>query len=142
MQELQAKMGVSKRSASFILPLGAAMNMDATAIYLGVCTVFFAQMTGVDLTAHQYLIIIIASTIGSIGAAGFPGGGIVMMSMVLSSVGLPLEGISLILGIDRILDMLRTTVNITGDCTVTIIVDKMEGSLDEKKYYKNHIADE
>ncbi len=136
MQELHNKMGVSKQSASFILPLGASMNMDATAIYLGVCAVFFAQMTGVTLSMHQYLIIIIASTIGSIGAAGFPGGGMIMMSMVLSSVGLPLEGISLILGIDRILDMLRTAINITGDCTVTVIVDKMEGSLDQKKYYK------
>jgi Na+/H+-dicarboxylate symporter len=134
MQHLHRKIGVSKRSASFILPLGASMNMDATAIYLGATAVFFSQVMGINLTMHDYFIIVLTSTIGSIGAAGFPGGGIVMMGIVLSSVGLPVEGISLIVGIDRILDMLRTMVNITGDCTVTVIVDKMEGTFDEKVY--------
>lgn len=134
MLDLRTKMGVSKQSASFILPLGASMNMDATAIYLGICAVFFAQITGVELTLSQYLIIIATSTIGSIGAAGFPGGGMIMMGMVLSSVGLPLEGMSLLVGIDRFLDMIRTAINITGDCTVTIMVDKMDKSLDEKIY--------
>jgi Na+/H+-dicarboxylate symporter len=134
MLDLRTKMGVSKQSASFILPLGASMNMDATAIYLGICAVFFAQIIGVELTLSQYLIIIATSTIGSIGAAGFPGGGMIMMGMVLSSVGLPLEGMSLLVGIDRFLDMLRTAINITGDCTVTIMVDKMDKSLDEKIY--------
>jgi Na+/H+-dicarboxylate symporter len=134
MLDLRTKMGVSKQSASFILPLGASMNMDATAIYLGICAVFFAQITGIELTVSQYLIIIATSTIGSIGAAGFPGGGMIMMGMVLSSVGLPLEGMSLLVGIDRFLDMLRTAINITGDCTVTIMVDKMDKSLDEKIY--------
>lgn len=137
MQHLHRKIGVSKRSASFILPLGASMNMDATAIYLGATAVFFSQVMGIDLTIHDYIIIVLTSTIGSIGAAGFPGGGIVMMGIVLSSVGLPVEGISLIVGIDRILDMLRTMINITGDCTVTVIVDKMEGTFDEKVYNKN-----
>jgi Na+/H+-dicarboxylate symporter len=89
---------------------------------------------GITLTLHDYLIIVITSTIGSIGAAGFPGGSIVMMGIVLSSIGLPVEGISLIVGIDRILDMLRTMINITGDCTVTLIVDKMEGTFDEQVY--------
>ncbi len=134
MSELRNRIGVSKQSATFILPLGASMNMDATAIYFGVCSVFFAQIFGVDLSFTQYIIIILASTIGSIGAAGFPGGGILMMGMVLSSVGLPLDGISLILGIDRFLEMLRTMVNITGDCAVTVIVDKLEGKLDMKVY--------
>lgn len=134
MQHLHRKVGVSKRSASFILPLGASMNMDATAIYLGATAVFFSQVMGINLTIHDYIIIVLTSTIGSIGAAGFPGGGIVMMGIVLSSVGLPVEGISLIVGIDRILDMLRTMINITGDCTVTVIVDKMEGTFDEKVY--------
>ncbi len=133
--DLRSKIGVSKQCSAFILPLGASMNMDATAIYLGICAVFFAQITGVELTISQYFVIIITSTIGSIGAAGFPGGGMVMMGMVLSSVGLPLEGMSLILGVDRFLDMVRTMINITGDCTVTVIVDKLEGTLDEKTYY-------
>jgi len=135
--DLREKMGVSKQSASFILPLGASMNMDATAIYLGISAVFFAQIIGIELTMGQYLIIIMTSTIGSIGAAGFPGGGMIMMGMVLSSVGLPLEGMSLLIGIDRFLDMLRTAINITGDCTVTVIIDKMEGNLNEATYYSD-----
>lgn len=134
MHHLHKKMGVSKKSSAFILPLGASMNMDATAIYLGATAVFFSQVMGVTLTMHDYFIIVITSTIGSIGAAGFPGGGIVMMGIVLSSVGLPVEGISLIVGIDRVLDMLRTVINITGDCTVTIIVDKIEGTFDKAVY--------
>ncbi len=134
MSDLRNKMGVSKQSASFILPLGASMNMDATSIYFGICSVFFAQMFGVDLSFMQYIIIIFASTVGSIGAAGFPGGGIIMMGMVLSAVGLPIDGIYLIIGIDRFLEMLRTMINITGDCMVTLIVDKMEGTLNKKIY--------
>lgn len=134
MKHLHKSMGVSKKSASFILPLGASMNMDATAIYLGATAVFFAQVIGVTLSMHDYLIIVLTSTIGSIGAAGFPGGGIVMMGIVLSSVGLPVEGISLIVGIDRILDMIRTMINITGDCTVTLIVDKIEGTFNQDVY--------
>ena len=134
-RELRNKIGVSKQCSSFVLPLGASMNMDATAIYLGICCVFFAQIIGIDLTWTQYAIIIFTSTIGSIGAAGFPGGSMVMMGMVLSSVGLPLEGMSLILGVDRFLEMIRTTINITGDCTITVIVDKWEKTLNTKVYY-------
>ncbi|MSO14008.1 dicarboxylate/amino acid:cation symporter [Candidatus Aquarickettsia rohweri] len=133
--ELRNKVGVSKGSASFILPLGAAVNMDATAIYLGICAVFFAQIFGINLDFNHYIILILTATIGSIGAAGFPGGSMVMMGMVLSSVGLPLEGIGVILGIDRLLEMVRTMINITGDCTVTLIVDKMEGTFNKKTYY-------
>lgn len=137
--ELRNKVGVSKESASFILPLGAAVNMDATAIYLGICAVFFAQIFGVNLDFNHYIILILTATIGSIGAAGFPGGSMVMMGMVLSSVGIPLEGIGVILGIDRILEMLRTMINITGDCTVTLIVDKMEGTFNQKTYYSKDL---
>jgi len=137
--ELRNKVGVSKESASFILPLGAAVNMDATAIYLGICAVFFAQIFGVNLDFNHYIILILTATIGSIGAAGFPGGSMVMMGMVLSSVGVPLEGIGVILGIDRILEMLRTMINITGDCTVTLIVDKMEGTFNQKTYYSKDL---
>lgn len=140
MKELRNKVGVSKQSASFILPLGASMNMDGVAIYLGICAVFFAQIAGVELTLIQYLIIILTSTIGSIGAAGFPGGSMVMMGMVLTSVGLPIEGITLILGVDRLLEMLRTVINITGDCAVTLIVDSWEGTLNKDIY--NSLDDE
>lgn len=136
-RELQHKVGVSRQSASFLLPLGASVNMDATAIYLGICSVFFAQVIGVELSYTQYMIIIFTATLGSIGAAGFPGGAMVMMGMVLTSVGLPLEGISIILGVDRFLEMLRTTVNITGDCTITVIIDKSEGTFNKKLYYSN-----
>lgn len=133
-KQLQERIGVSRESAAFVLPLGASMNMDATSIYLGICCVFFAQIVGVELSFSQYMVVILTSTIGSIGAAGFPGGSMVMMGMVLSSVGLPLEGISLIIGVDRFLEMLRTTINITGDCTITLIVDASENRLNRKLY--------
>ncbi len=134
MGELQGKLGVSERSVSFLMPLGASINMDGTAIYLGVCAVFFAQMFGVHLEAHHYVTLLITCTLGSIGAAGIPSGSIIFMGMVLSSVGLPLEGIGLLLGVDRILDMVRTTINITGDSAITLIVDKSENGLDEAAY--------
>lgn len=136
---LRNKIGVSKQSSAFILPLGASMNMDGTAIYLGISSVFFAQMAGINLSFDQYVTIVITSTLGSIGAAGFPGGSMAMMGMVLSSVGLPLEGMTLIIGVDRFLDMLRTAINITGDCTVTLIVDKIEGSFNSEMYYSNNV---
>lgn len=142
MRELVQKVGVSRQASSFILPLGASMNMDGVSIYLGICTVFFAQIFGVDLTFSQYLIIILTCTIGSIGAAGFPGGSMVMMGMVLSSVGIPLEGISLILGVDRFLEMLRTVINITGDCAVTVIVDSWENTLNRNVYNSTEEEDE
>jgi Na+/H+-dicarboxylate symporter len=142
MRELRNKLGVSRQSSSFILPLGASMNMDGVAIYLGICAVFFAQIMGIELTVTQYLIIIFTSTIGSIGAAGFPGGSMIMMGMVLSSVGLPLEGITLILGVDRLLEMFRTAINITGDCTVTVLVDSWENTLNRRVYYSQEEDEE
>lgn len=135
MRELQERLGVSERSTNFVMPLGACINMDGTAIYLGICAVFFSQMMGIDLQLHQYLLLIITCTLGSIGAAGIPSGSIIFMGMVLSSVGIPIEGIGIILGVDRVLDMVRTTINITGDSTVTLLVDRSEKLLDEKKYY-------
>lgn len=138
MRVCQDKMGISKSSTSFVLPLGASINMDGTAIYLGICAIFFAQATGTVLHPHDYFMIILTATLGSIGAAGIPGGSLIMMSMVLSAVNLPLEGIALIAGIDRILDMLRTTVNITGDAAITLIVDKTEGTLNEEIYHSPH----
>jgi Na+/H+-dicarboxylate symporter len=134
MRVVNERIGVSKSSTSFVLPLGASINMDGTAIYLGICALFFAQAYDIPIDAHHYLILVLTATLGSIGAAGIPGGSLIMMGMVLTSVGLPLEGIALIAGVDRILDMLRTTVNITGDSVITMLVDKSEGTFDERMY--------
>jgi Na+/H+-dicarboxylate symporter len=136
LQQLQERMGVSKANSNFLLPLGVCINMDGTAIYLGICALFFAQAYGIDLTTQNYIMLVLTCTLGSIGAAGIPSGSIIFMGMVLTSVGLPIEGIGIILGVDRILDMVRTTVNITGDSAITLIVDKSEGGLNEKLYRK------
>lgn len=130
----QEKLGISKFSSSFVLPLGASINMDGIAIYITICALFFAQATGKVLGITDYSIIILTGTLGSIGGAGIPGGTIVMLPMVLGAVGLPIEGIALIAGIDRIIDMMRTTISITGDAAVTLCIDHSEGLLDKKKY--------
>lgn len=132
-------LGVSKPIASFVLPLGATINMDGTAIYQGICAMFVAQAFGVDLTFANYMTIILTATLASIGTAGVPGAGLIMLSLVLTSVNLPLEGIAIIAGIDRILDMARTTVNITGDAMTAVIVAKGEGELDEKIYNQDNV---
>lgn len=139
MREVQTKLGVSEQSANFLLPLGASINMDGTAIYLAICTLFFAQFFGVTLAPHDYAVLLLTCTIGSIGAAGIPSGSIIFMGMVLHSVGLPIEGIGLLLGVDRVLDMLRTTINITGDCAITMIVDRTEKTLNEDIYYSRDV---
>lgn len=135
MRELQDKLGVSMPTSNFMMPLGASINMDGTAIYLGICAVFFAQMYGITLDTNDYLTLVLTCTLGSIGAAGIPSGSIIFMGMVLSSVGIPMEGVALILGVDRILDMFRTTVNITGDAAITLIIDSVEGELDRDLYH-------
>lgn len=119
-------LGVNPEISSFVLPLGATINMDGTAIYQGVCALFVAQIYGVELTTAQYVTIIITGTLASIGTAGVPGAGYIMLTMILTAIGLPLEGRALIAGIDRILDMPRTTVNITGDIMVSCCVDASE----------------
>ncbi len=124
--ECTQKLGARKEIASFVLPLGATINMDGTAIYQGVCAIFIGQIFGVDLSVSQQITIILTATLASIGTAGVPGSGMIMLAMVLESVGLPVEGIALVAGIDRILDMGRTCVNITGDAACTICVDAME----------------
>ncbi len=139
MKTLKEKLGVSDTSANFVLPLGASMNMDGTAIYLGICALFFAQATGHVLQPHDYIMLIFTCTIASIGAAGIPSGSIIFMGMVLNSIGLPIEYIAIILGIDRILDMFRTTVNITGDACITLIVDSTENQLDKEVYYSKTV---
>jgi Na+/H+-dicarboxylate symporter len=124
--ECTEKLGASKEIASFVLPLGATINMDGTAIYQGVCSVFIASCFGITLNFPQMLTIVLTATLASIGTAGVPGAGMVMLAMVLSSVGLPVEGIALVAGVDRIFDMGRTTVNITGDASCAIIVSAIE----------------
>lgn len=128
----EENLGVSRKVSSFVLPLGATINMDGTAIYLGVATLFVAQYFGVDLTMMQMLTIVLTATLASIGAAGVPGAGLIMSTMVITSVGLPLEGIALIAGIDRILDMIRTSVNVTGDASAAVVVNAMEEKRDMK----------
>lgn len=123
------KLGVSKSVSSFVLPLGSTINMDGTAIYQGVCAIFIAKVFGVELSIGQQLVIILSSTLASIGTAGVPGAGMIMLAMVLQSVGLPVEGIALVAGIDRPLDMMRTVVNVTGDITCSVIVANTEGKL-------------
>ena len=124
--ECTEKLGAKKDIASFVLPLGATINMDGTAIYQGVCAVFIATCYGVTLTLPQMITIVLTATLASIGTAGVPGAGMVMLAMVLQSVGLPVEGIALVAGVDRIFDMGRTTVNITGAAACTLIVSKSE----------------
>ena len=120
------KLGAKKEVASFVLPLGATINMDGTAIYQGVCVVFVASCYGIQLTLPQMLTIVLTATLASIGTAGVPGAGMVMLAMVLTSVGLPVDGIALVAGVDRIFDMGRTTVNITGDAACAIVVSNIE----------------
>ena len=131
------KMGASKEVASFVLPLGATINMDGTAIYQGVCAIFIAACYGITLTPSQMITIVITATLASIGTAGVPGAGMVMLAMVLTSVGLPVEGIALVAGVDRIFDMGRTVVNITGDASCAIIVSNLEDRKEAKKAAKN-----
>ncbi len=125
------KMGANNSVASFTVPLGATINMDGTAIMQGVATVFIAQIFGMDLTTSDFLMVILTATLASIGTAGVPGVGLIMLAMVLNQVGLPVEGIAIIMGVDRLLDMTRTAVNVTGDCMVTCVVAKSEGELNE-----------
>jgi len=139
MRVAEDKIGISKESSSFILPLGAAINMDGTAIYLGICAVFFAGVFGVDLTTMDYIMVVFTATVASIGAAGYPGGSLVMMGLVLSVIGLSPEqtalGVGFIAAVDRILDMFRTTINVTSDVAICSMIDKSEGRFDEEKYH-------
>ena len=128
------KLGVDNKVASFTVPLGATINMDGTAIMQGVATVFIAQVYNIDLSVADYLLVVLTATLASVGTAGVPGVGLVMLAMVLQQVGLPVEGIALVIGVDRLLDMTRTAVNVTGDAMVSCLVAKSEGCLDEATY--------
>ena len=125
--------GVNRKVASFTVPLGATINMDGTAIMQGVATVFIANAYSIDLLLTDYLMVILTATLASIGTAGVPGVGLIMLAMVLNQVGLPVEGIGLIIGVDRLLDMLRTVVNVTGDSAVSTIVANSENQLERNK---------
>ena len=134
---LSKKMGVSKQISSFTIPLGATINMDGTSIMQGVAVVFIAQAYGIPRTIGNLATVVVTATLASIGTAGVPSVGLVTLAMVLNSVGLPTEGIALIMGIDRILDMIRTAVNITGDAVCTTIVCHQEGSLNREVFNKD-----
>ena len=135
--ECTEKLGTSREISSFILPLGATINMDGTAIYQGVCAIFIASCYGIHLTLPQMLTIIFTATLAAIGTAGVPGAGMVMLAMVLTSVGLPVDGIALVAGVDRIFDMGRTTVNITGDASCCVIVSNLEKKREARKMAKS-----
>ncbi|MEE8543547.1 MAG: cation:dicarboxylase symporter family transporter, partial [Gammaproteobacteria bacterium] len=127
---VETRLGVKNSIASFTIPLGATINMDGTAIMQGVATVFIANVYGVDLVLADYIAVILTATLASIGTAAVPSAGLIMLAMVLGQVGLPVEGIALIIGIDRLLDMLRTAVNVAGDAAVTCFVALSEGEMD------------
>ena len=134
LRTLETKMGVKKSVASFTVPLGATINMDGTAIMQGVATVFIANVYGVDLAITDYLMVVLIATLASMGTAAVPGVGLVMLTMVLTQVGLPAEGVALIIGVDRLLDMMRTALNVTGDSAVAVIIARGEEALDEKVF--------
>ncbi len=138
MQTVEKRLGVDNSIASFTVPLGATINMDGTAIMQGVATVFIAQAYGIQLEASQFLQVIITATLASVGTAGVPGVGLITLAMVLQQVGLPVEGIGLIIGVDRLLDMMRTAVNITGDASATCIVARSEKCIDMAVYNDPH----
>jgi Na+/H+-dicarboxylate symporter len=137
----EERLGVGTKVASFALPLGATINMDGTAIMQGVATAFIAQAFGIDLTLGDYLLVIATATIASIGTAGVPGVGLITLAMVLQQVGLPVEGIALIIGVDRLLDMIRTAVNVTGDAMVSVVVADAEGALDRNRYLSDKVQE-
>ncbi|NOZ92504.1 cation:dicarboxylase symporter family transporter [bacterium 3DAC] len=135
MRVAKEKLGVSESIASFVLPLGATINMDGTALYQGVAALFIAQVYGMHLTLSQQIMVVVTATLASIGTAGVPGAGLIMLTLVTQSIGLPIEGVALIAGIDVFLDMARTALNVTGDLTGATFVAKSEGELDENVYY-------
>ena len=130
------RLGARREVAGFVLPLGATINMDGTAIYQGVCVVFIAACYGVELTPGQILTVVLTATLASIGTAGVPGAGVLMLTMVLESVQLPVAGIALVLGVDRIFDMGRTVVNITGDAVCALVVSRMETRAENRRKEK------
>lgn len=142
LETTEDKLGVDSSVASFVIPLGATINMDGTAIMQSIATIFIANAYNIDIGFTGYLTVILMATLASIGTAGVPSVGLITLTMVLKQVGLPVEGIVLIIGVDRLLDMLRTTVNITGDAVIACVVAKSEGLLNEKIFYGSEVEDE
>jgi Na+/H+-dicarboxylate symporter len=137
LETVEHRLGVKNEVASFTIPLGATINMDGTAIMQGVATVFIAQAYNIDISMTGYLMVVLTATLASIGTAGVPGVGLITLALVLQQVGLPVEGIALIIGVDRLLDMMRTAVNVSGDAAVATIVAKSEGKFDDSVFYKD-----
>ncbi|TRD12120.1 dicarboxylate/amino acid:cation symporter [Erythrobacter insulae] len=131
---VQRNLGVSRSVSSFVVALGATINMNGTAMYLGLVAVFGAQLYGIELTFASYLMIALTATLGSVGAAGIPGSGLIMMGLVLSAIGVPLETIAFVAGINHIMDMMRTMTNVTGDATIAVAVGRMAGEIDVEEY--------
>ena len=134
LRTVEKDLGVDNRVASFTIPLGATINMDGTAIMQGVATAFIAQVYGIDIGIAGYLMVVLTATLASVGTAGVPGVGMITLAMVLTQAGLPVEGVALIIGVDRLLDMVRTAVNITGDAMVSTVVANSEGLLDRDRF--------
>jgi len=126
-ESCEKNLGVSDQVSSFVLPIGATVNMDGTALYQGVAAVFIAQIYGMELGALEQAKIVVSATLASVGAAGVPGAGMITLAMVLTTIGVPTEGVALVLGVDRLLDMFRTTTNVIGDATATVLVAKLQG---------------
>jgi Na+/H+-dicarboxylate symporter len=120
-------LNVSQPVASFVIPLGATINMDGTALYQGVAAIFIAQIYGMNLTIGDQVTIVTSATLASVGAAGVPGAGMITLAMVLTAIGVPTEGLALVLGVDRLLDMFRTATNVVGDSAVTVLMSRLEG---------------
>jgi len=137
---VKRRLGVDNSVASFSVPLGATINMDGTAIMLGVATVFISNVYGIDLSVGDYLAVVLTATLASIGTAAVPSAGLIMIALVLGQVGLPVEGIALIIGIDRLLDMLRTAVNVCGDGAVSCLVARTEGALNYATFNDSRAA--
>jgi len=140
MECCEQRLGIKEEVSAFVLPIGATINMDGTALYQGVAAVFIAQLYGMDLTIADQLTIVLTATLASIGTAGVPGVGMIMLVIVLESVGIPLEGIAVILGVDRILDMCRTSCNVTGDCMVCAVVASSEGAIESTEQIAARLA--
>jgi len=134
LETVEKRIGVRNEIASFVVPVGATINMDGTAIMQGVATVFIAQAFNVDIGLTGYLMVILTATMASVGTAAVPGVGLITLALVLTQVGLPVEGIALIIGVDRLLDMTRTVVNVVGDATVASVVARSEGQFDDQRF--------
>jgi len=137
---VQENLGVSKSISGFVLPLGLTVNMNGTAIFQAMSAIFIAKAYGVPLTMETYFTLLVTTTLSAIGTAGVPGGGFLMLSAVLSSIGLPLEGLAILIGIDKLREMMTTVLNILGDAAVTVLIAKQEGELDERQYYHNELV--